>query len=102
MPERIPAQRDRVGSASPAIRTIPKLTLARALPPFVRPVFCARPKTENCAATKIVHDLKINHPTRDHITDHFQAKAKLEKLALRFRVQVIDVCGGSTFRDLAE
>src|SRR5947208_4179966 len=59
-----------------------KLLLTGPLPPFLRPVLCARPKPENRTTPEIVTDFQINHHVPDHVTRYFDAEPKAEDLAL--------------------
>ena len=61
-----------------------KFIVARALSPFLRPVFRARPKTEDSATGEIVNNLNIHQTVKNHVADYFHPKSELKNLAPRF------------------
>jgi hypothetical protein len=60
-----------------------KFIMTSVPPSRRRPVFRARPKTENRAAGKIVYGLNVNHSVKNHVADYFQPKSKQKNLAPR-------------------
>ena len=61
-----------------------KFIVARALSPFLRPAFRARPKTENRATGEIVNSLNIHQTVKNHVADDFHPKSEQKDLAPRF------------------
>src|SRR5439155_21886260 len=53
-----------------------KFSVAGALPPFLRPISRARPKTQDRAAGKIVNRLNVNQTVKNHVADYFYPKTE--------------------------
>src|SRR4029078_6353277 len=60
-----------------------KFIVPRALPPFFRPAFCARPETEDGATGKIVNGLNIHQTVKNHVADDFHPKSEQKDLTPR-------------------